>query len=99
LATAPLADDALDRFRAMLVNSFAFKFETLPHTVEQYLILELASVPLGFLATWRDLLARPSPAEVRAAMSRLDPSAMTLVVAGPPALAETLAALGHGPVV
>lgn len=99
LATAPLADVALDRFRAMLVNSFAFKFETLPHTVEQYLILELASVPLTFLATWRDLLARPSPAEVRAAMSRLDPAAMTLVVAGPAALAETLAAIGHGPVV
>ncbi len=96
LAKEPLPELELSQSRAMMVNSFAFKFETLSDTVGQYLALEIAQVPLSWLADWRAALGRPSAAEIQSSLTLIDPERMTLVVAGPAALGPTLAKLGHG---
>lgn len=98
IGTAPLPDAELDQHRAMLINAYPFRFETIETVVDQYLTLELASVPLDWLASWRDTIARPVPSEVRAAMTRVDPAAMSLVVVAPAELADTIAKVAHGPV-
>lgn len=98
LRTEPVPKDELATARAMMVNGFAFKFETLSNTLEQYLTLELASVPLSWLASWRDVLARPNAEQIRQSMAVLDPMHLALVVVGPADLAATVARLGHGPV-
>jgi len=99
LANEPLPELELTQSRAMMVNGFAFKFETLTDTVDQYLTLELASMPFSWLADWRAMLGRPTAAEIQSSLSVIDPDRMTLIIAGPASLAPTIAKLGHGKVV
>lgn len=90
LVSTPIEEAELEMNRAMLVEGFAFKVETVSKTVEQYLSLALAGLPPTWLASWRTRLASPDAASVKAAMSSLDPGALSLVVAGPAHLADTL---------
>jgi len=96
IAKEPLPALELSQSRAMMVNSFAFKFETLSDTIDQYLTLEVAHIPLSWLADWRTALGRPTAAEIQSSMTAIDPARMTLIVAGPVSLGPTLAKLGHG---
>lgn len=93
-----LSEEELGQVKALLVEGFAFKFETILDTVDQYLTLEVAGVPITWLAGWRQALLLPSAAEIRKALGPLDLHHMTLVVAGPASLGPTLAALKHGEV-
>ncbi len=94
ISSGPIPTEELERGRKMLLESFAFKFETVSHSVEQFLSLELASLPLSWLADWKTRLAAPSNLEVQTALSTLVPKNFSLVVAGPASLGETLAAFG-----
>lgn len=91
-----LSEEELGQVKALLVEGFAFKFETILDTVDQYLTLEVAGVPITWLAGWRQALLLPSAAEIRSALGPLDPRHLTLVVAGPASLGPTLAKLKHG---
>jgi predicted Zn-dependent peptidase len=90
LVSTPIEGAELDMNRAMLVEGFAFKVETVSKTVEQYLSLALAGLPPTWLASWRDRLATPDTKAVQAAMGALDSKALSLVVAGPASLADAL---------
>lgn len=94
LVTNPIEASELEMNRAMLVEGFAFKVETFSKTLEQYLSLTLAGLPPTWLAGWRTSLKGPDATAVATAMSALDPDAMSLIVAGPPALEGELAKLG-----
>lgn len=99
LVDQPLTAADLDAFRAMMVNGFAFNFETILATVDEYLSLELDALPMAWLAGWREALARPTATEVQAAMKAAFPGGgkgLSLVVVGPASL--DLGPIARGPV-
>ncbi len=94
----PIDTAELAQFRAMMVNGFAFRFETMTDTDAQYMSLVLDGLPLRWLADWKTNIQRPSATDIQATMSVVDPARMALVVVGPPSIAPIVAALGQGPV-
>ena len=94
----PIAATELEQHRAMLVNGFAFRFETMTDTDAQYMSLVLDGLPLRWLAEWKANIQRPSAADIQATMAAVDPGRMALVVVGPPSIAAVVSQLGHGPV-
>ncbi len=92
----PIPSDELERSRLMLVEAFAFKFETISKTLEQYTSHALASIPLSWLADWKKSLAAPTADDVAKTMAPIAPDQLALIVAGPASLETQLKAVGHG---
>jgi zinc protease len=95
ISHTPIPHAELERARKMLLESFAFKFETVSHTVEQFLGLELATLPTSWLASWKSRLEPPTSTDVQAALTSLEPSNFSLIVVGPASLGPTLSTLGN----
>ena len=92
----PIPSDELERSRLMLIEAFAFKFETISKTLEQYTSHALASIPLTWLADWKRHLAAPTADDISLTLGPIAPDKLALIVAGPASLEAQLKALGHG---
>lgn len=81
--TAPLSQAELRISSDIAINAFAFRFDAASKIAFERASYDLFGYPRDYLATWREKMARVSPAEASAAARQFDVG-LQIVVVGPP---------------